>query len=355
MKNNTPSSPQKASWPRRFGTRGAIGVAALCLASFAAGWLVKDVLGPHVSSPQPLRLASGSYQFINPLLSCNFSALNIFPQDQAMNGVVTSVINGHKAKGDIAAASAYFADFLTSKFSSTNSDLKFYPSSITKIPIMMAYYELAESSNSILNQKITYPVGSEDVNASQETKPAVPLVPGQTYTVENLIERMIKYSDNNAAALLYEAGDRDTITDVYNNLQIPTEKTVTADNLDFITPQQISTLFRVLYNATYLSRDYSEKALALLSQTDFTQGLVAGVPSGTTVSHKFGIVRITTNGVETSRELHDCGIFYAPNHPYLLCVMTRGSATSPGSLSAMQSTIADVSTAVYNQVEKNGD
>jgi len=330
---------------------GAILVAAV---GFGAGWFVKTVT-TNYGSPQPLRLDSSQYQFINPLLSCNFSALGIFPQDKAMGNAISSVIAKHEAQGDIASGSAYFADFVTSKNVSVNGGEKYYPSSITKIPIMMAYYGLAETSSTILDQVITYPLGSPDLNNSQETKPAVALVPGQSYTVEELIEHMIKYSDNNAAELLFDSANKDAITSVYNDLQIPIEQDVTASNLDFITPQQVSALFRVLYNATYLSRAYSERALALLSQADFTQGLVAGVPTSTVVAHKFGIVGIDTNGIETERELHDCGIVYAPGHPYLLCVMTRGSATSPTSLSAMEGTIADISNAVYNQVEKNGD
>ena len=325
-----------------------------CAAGFLGGWFLRMATF-NFGSPQPLRLNSDQYQFINPLLSCNFGALNIFPADQSMANLISSVITTHENLGDITAGSAYFADFSTAKNANIGPGLKYYPSSITKIPIMMAYYELAESSSSVLDREITYPLGSLDLNVTQETKPAVPLIPGHTYTVEELIEHMIKYSDNNAAGLLFDAGDKDAITGVYDDLQIPVEQNVTASNLDFITPQQISALFRVLYNATYLSREYSEKALALLSQADFTQGLVAGVPSSTVVAHKFGIVAILSNGVETSRELHDCGIVYAPDHPYLLCIMTRGSATSPISLFSMENTISDISRSVYAKVEKDGD
>jgi hypothetical protein len=116
--------------------------------------------------------------------------------------------------------------------------------------------------------------------------------------------------------------------------------------MDYITPQQVATLFKVLYNGTYLSHDFSEQALRLMSESSFTQGLVAGVPSSTVVSHKFGIVGITSGGVETEHELHDCGIIYAPNNPYLLCVMTRGAS----GLSNIENTIADISKTVYQRV-----
>ena len=326
----------------------------VCAFGFLIGWYVRGAT-TDPGTPQPLRLNSDAYSFINPLLSCNFSAISAFPQDDAMNETVSAVIRQHEALGDIASGSVYFSDFSTAHFTNVNSAFKYYPSSIAKIPIMMAYYELAEGSSSILDREITYPAGGQDLNAYQETKPAVPLVPGRTYTMEELIEHMIKYSDNNAAQLLFAAGNQDAITGVYNDLQIPFEGTVTANNLDFMTPQQISALFRVLYNATYLSRTYSEKALALLSQSDFREGLVAGVPSSTVVSHKFGIVALLANGIETNRELHDCGIVYAPNHPYALCIMTRGSALDPDSLTRMETTIADISRAVYSKVAADGD
>jgi beta-lactamase class A len=350
MKTPQQSSPGKRAWWRYATVLWAFAIlgGAAC---FGVGWYLSGSRYTNLSIPQPLRLDSSQYTFINPLLSCNLSALNIFQQDQAMNAVITTAINANVALGNINQGSAYFTDFNTGKFSNVNGSLEYYPSSITKIPIMMAYYELAESSSSILDQEITYPLGAPDLNDSQETKPAVPIIPGQTYTVEELIEHMIKYSDNNAAGLLFADGDQDAITNVYNDLQIPIVQDVTATNLNFITPQQISTLFKVLYNSTYLSRDYSEKALELLSQSDFTEGLVSGVPSSTIVAHKFGIVGIDTNGIETGRELHDCGIIYAPSHPYLLCVMTRGSSTLP----MMEGAIANISESVYNQVETNGD
>jgi beta-lactamase class A len=215
---------------------------------------------------------------------------------------------------------------------------------------MMAYYLQAESSN-ILDQKISYPLGSPDLNQTQDIKPPESIIPGQTYSVGQLIDYMIEYSDNNAAQLLYDNIDQNALRGVYEDLQLPFKENVSLSNADFITPEQIGILFRVLYNSTYLSRDYSEKALSLMSQSSFVQGIVAGTPSSTVVAHKLGLVVITQGGITTEHELHDCGIVYAPLNPYLLCVMTRGSS----SLSTMEGTIADIAKTVYRQVVKNGN
>jgi beta-lactamase class A len=216
---------------------------------------------------------------------------------------------------------------------------------------MIAYYELAETNPEILNHQITYE-GGADLNQSQDIKLLYAIVPGGTYSVEQLIEYMIKYSDNNATELLYKNIDIQTLLNVYSDFGIPVNKDATISNLDFINPEQVSVMFRVLRNATYLSRDYSEQALELLAQSSFTQGITAGLPSSTIVAHKLGLVGITQNGTTTEHELHDCGIIYqnTPKDDYLLCVMTRGT----GNLMTLENIIATISSVVYRHVE-NGN
>ncbi len=271
--------------------------AAASVAGFAAGWFLKPPTG---LTPTPLRLPG--YQFISPLLSCNFTAAGVVPEDQSMSNAIHATIERHEQAGDISKASTYFADFSTNQWSETYKDDKYYPSSLGKIPIMMAYYELAETSPDILQKTIAFPTGSQDLNDTQDIKPTEAIVPGQTYTVDKLIGYMIKYSDNNAAQLLYENIDQSILQNVYGDLQIPVNDNATVANLDLVTPRQIAILFRILYNATYLSHDYSEKALELMSESSFTEGLAAGVPASTTVSHKLGLVDIQSGGVTTEHE-----------------------------------------------------
>jgi beta-lactamase class A len=214
----------------------------------------------------------------------------------------------------------------------------------------MAYYAMAESTSSILDEENAYPASAPDLNTQQEIPPTDAITPGQDYTNEELIEYMIKYSDNDAAEVLTTLttpAELQGVQDVYSDLQIPLDNTVTASSSDIMTPAQYAILFKTLYNATYLSRDYSEEALALMTQTTFTQGIVAGVPSSTVVSHKYGLASYTSGGVPYQWELHDCGIVYAPGHPYLLCVMTKGAT----SIAAQEKAIADISGAVYSSVE----
>jgi len=297
-----------------------------------------------VIQPQSLRLSG--YAFIDPLIACNINNSNAYAQNKLLSQELQSIIDTNKNNGTISKASVYFVNFKTGAWANVYGTAQFYPSSLGKIPLMIAYYQEAESDPSILDKQLTYPVGSTDLNQMQDIAPPQAIVPGRSYTVEELIEYMIKYSDNNATALLDANIEADTLNRVYGDLGIPSEENVNINNADFAAAHQVSTMFRVLYNATYLSRSDSEKALQLLSQVSFTQGIVAGVASSTVVSHKLGLVGIAPGGVTTEHELHDCGIVYAPS-PYLICVMTRGA----GSLPTMESVIAQLSKVAYQSAE----
>jgi beta-lactamase class A len=318
-----------------------------CVMFLGLGWRIGQMTAV-VTAPVPLRLSG--YQYISPLISCNLSSVKVFAQDQPVANAIQAAISQDKSAGNITDASVYFSDFTTSQWTTVNGAEKYYPSSLGKVPIMMAYYAMAESSSSILDDTNSYPARASDQNAQQEIPPAQSIVPGKEYTNKQLIEYMIKYSDNNAAEALTTyapAEEFKGVESVYSDLDVPVVQNATATSSDIMTPQQYSILFRTLYNATYLSRDDSEDALALLTQTAFTQGIVAGVPSSTVVAHKYGLASYLSGGVPYQWELHDCGIVYAPGHSYLLCVMTKGAA----SVAAQEKAIADISSAVYNAVE----
>ncbi len=307
--------------------------------AFWVGWLIPAPIAP----PQSLHLSG--YQFIDPLLACNVNNSRTFPEDNSLSSDIQSVVNQNIQAGNLSKAGVYFVDLSNGKWADVDPTSQFYPSSLGKIPIMLAYYEMAETDPTVLDKTITY-TGGPDLNDTQDIKPAAAIVPGQTYTIEQLIEYMIEDSDNNATQLLYSNVDQTALQNIYNDLGIPVINDVTEADSDAITPQQISLLFRVLYNGTYLSRDYSEKALQLMNQSSFTQGIVAGVPSSTIVAHKLGLVGITSGSVTTEHELHDCGIVYA-NNPYVLCVMTRGAAPLP----TMETIISQISSVAYQHVE----
>ncbi|MCA9370267.1 serine hydrolase, partial [Candidatus Woesebacteria bacterium] len=86
-----------------------------------------------------------------------------------------------------------------------------------------------------------------------------------------------------------------------------------------ITPIDYASVFRILYNATYLSEAMSERALALLAESSYDSGIVNGVPEGTVTANKFGID--DTEQAQQRLQLHDCGVVYDEPNPYIIsCV-----------------------------------
>ena len=105
---------------------------------------------------------------------------------------------------------------------------------------------------------------------------------------------------------------------------------------------KFSRFFRILYNGSYLNFEKSNKALELLTKIEFKDGLVAGLPSEVPVAHKFGERQF---GEE--KQLHDYGIVYYPEKPYLICIMTRGKE-----LSKLPHVISELSKVTYEEVSK---
>ena len=153
---------------------------------------------------------------------------------------------------------------------------------------------------------------------------------------------MIVDSDNDALTALYD-NDRQVFIDVLQRLRITPPPTIETE--DFMSPKTYAQILRTLFSSTYLSRSASEQALQMLSYTSFKQGLVAGVPAGTIVAHKFGEHTQAINDQPLSHQLHDCGIIYYPGRPYLLCVMTRGQ-----NFSQLENVISGISRVVYQQI-----
>jgi beta-lactamase class A len=279
----------------------------------------------------------GGTQLINPLYECNTGENFGTKELSDLKSHISDYVNTLTANNSVTSVSVYYRDLNNGPWFGINQHNLFAPSSLLKVPVMMAYYIEAESNPAILDQKIKYDSELQGV-LPQNYPPANPIVLGQTYTVEQLIEKMIIGSDNAALVLLENNIDGKKIDQVTIDLGITTATNATPQ--DFMDVQEYSTLFRVLYYATYLNKDYSEKALSILSQTDFTKGLVAKLPEGLVVAHKFG-EREAGSGIH---QLHDCGIVYYPNRPYLLCIMTKGP-----NFNDLATTIQQISDKIYKE------
>lgn len=283
----------------------------------------------------------GKYSFINAQEICGKSPVISKVGYIATQNKIEAFIAGEKATGHLTDAAVYFRDLENGPIFGIEEDVEFAPASLLKLPLALVYLTQAERNPEILQEQAS--VANPQWSFTQTFPSAEEINPNAPHTIENLLMRMIAYSDNNAYGVLqthlYDIGQQALIPKTFLELGFIDPKSI---NDEVLSVRRYASIFRALYNMSYLNVDLSERLLSWLSQSDFTQGLRGGVPESIVISHKFG-ERFTEDG---KKQLHDCGIVYYPDNPYLLCVMTRGT-----NFEDLSTVIQHISGEVYQEVD----
>lgn len=220
----------------------------------------------------------------------------------------------------------------------------FTAASTIKVPLAMSVYKLAEEGKIRLDEQYTVEEADLNSNFGNFYKESL----GKTFTVRELVKIMLEESDNTAMNSIYNIlsriGITDPLEDVYEELgwQFLTPPEInSAPNYQAINLKTLANMFLALYNSTYVSPEYSQEVLYYLTQTPFNDKIVAGIPESIEISHKIGV-----SGDDDT--FSDCGIVYAPNRNYMLCI---GSSGMPeGKASAF---MAEISEKTYEYVITN--
>lgn len=297
---------------------------------------------------RPFRVSNSHFRFVDPLLGYELPARGNVEPFRSIRSVIASAVADVTHAREAAYISVYYRDLATGSWFGIDENRAYAPASLAKVPLMIAYLKLAEQDPDLLEQRVPF-VRARGSVPEQHIAPTVRLVLGRTYTINELIRAMIVHSDNDAAFLLQAAADPHALSAVYADLNIDPPDFHNPN--DTMTPEAFARFFRFLYNGTYLTRELSERALELLTESTFERGLAAGIPAGIPIAHKFGerVFASGDTGASTA-ELHDCGIVYHPQHPFLLCVMSRG-----WDLDILASAIARVTAAAYTEVHRMRD
>lgn len=322
--------------------------AAIFLIGGITGWYLghwqNSAANRYVNSIRPLRDQNSKYKFTNPLLGYDSAeSTTEFTEYKPLENKITQLIQQKTTAQEADHVSVYFRDLDLGRWVGINENDAYDPASLLKVPLMITYLKQAESDPQTLNRSLTF---TKEMDSSSQVPFETPtqLKVGSHYTTEQLLEAMIGDSDNGAKDVLLSQADQNSLKETYSDLGITNPTDIQGNYL--ISPKLYALFFRVLYNATYLNRTMSEKALELLSETNFNDGLAAGLPQGVKVAQKYGEhVNADANGQPTEIELHNCGIVYEQTTPYILCVMTKGK-----DLSKLERAIADISKLIYKEV-----
>lgn len=280
-----------------------------------------------------------SFRYINPLLECELAEGIIDESKQNFKNDLADEVTNILDETDTEVIAVYYRDLNNGPAFGVREQERFFPASLLKVPVMMAYFDASEDQPDILDRTLKFErLYDAPEPGVQLIPPGEEIVPGNAYPVREILRRSIQYSDNQAVTLLIQNLDPTYIRKLYRVLGVPDE--VLNGPGGMLTVREYASFFRVLYNASYLDRKNSEAALEILAGTTYDRGLVAGVPKGIVVAHKFG-----ETGAVGDHQIHDCGIVYHPRFPYLLCVMSRGE-----SIPELESAIARVSRFVWEKV-----
>lgn len=119
----------------------------------------------------------------------------------ALQKEIEGYINEKKTDGDISEAAFYFRDLLDGPVFGINEFIDFAPASLLKLPFVLTYLkESEELGPQILQEPLLFLPTTPDFE--QTFSPEQTLKPGESYTVEDLLRRMLSFSDNNSSNLL---------------------------------------------------------------------------------------------------------------------------------------------------------
>jgi len=223
---------------------------------------------------------------------------------------------------------------------------KFFPSaSLAKIPIMSACFLAAEEGKIKLDREVALK-NSDKLTGSgtlKETRAGV------TFSIEELIGRMIYDSDNTATNILTNIVGIDYLNNAFNSFGL--KKTNLSRRVadffsrdkgieNYTTAEDMASIFERMYRRSLVNEDVSEKCLKLLKLQHANDRIPKYLPVDVTIAHKTGLER----GV-----CHDAGIVFSCKGDFLICVLTKhtNSNSAPS-----KEFIAKISLSVYTYFDQ---
>jgi beta-lactamase class A len=302
--------------------------------AFGAGWVFKPVPPGTVIFEDDSTPAD--FPLINPSATSNLGKhfiINVVPLKDTLREIREKY--AHQTY-------VYFAYLNNDSWVGFDEKELFTAASTIKVPLAMAVMKSVEQKKLSLDQE--YILMEEDLDENFGT--LYQKGEGTVLTVEELIQVMLEDSDNTAMQalrhILRDIGITDPFADVYAFMGWDSFGGFGEEPVYFdINLKTLSNMFLALYNAKYVNLEHSQKILGYLDNENFNEEIAPGIPSSIPFAHKTGVQ-------EAEQIYSDCGIVYAPNRNYLLCIGSKGASKS-----VADKFMTEASRAVYDYVIQN--
>jgi beta-lactamase class A len=220
------------------------------------------------------------------------------------------------------------------------------PASLLKITIAMAVMKKLDDKDWELDDSLTVKLEYKDKSFGKLWQ----IPDGTTRTVDELLDEMLKRSDNTASKTLFFNLSSEEKDNVFNHIGLVNPEGSAYENMEDsfyrLTPRNLASMFRSLYNGLYLTRESSNILLEKMADTEFDNLVATSIPSEIKISHK--IAAFADPNIAKYQNYHDCGIAYAPDHPYLFCLITKNMDSKEA-----EKTIVEMSGIIYDFFSKN--
>ena len=236
------------------------------------------VMLPVVLALAPVFSLSGCRAHRNTLLNPSLLDLRALPLPPARLKVAELVRERLEA-GDVQDIAVYFHALPTGYWFGINEEAKFIPASLLKIYLMMGILKEAQTNPGLLREEVLIqkPETFKEYPFPPSFDSNNPPVVGKEYTVEELVSRMMVFSDNLSLFYLSLHLPEDLLGKTMSDFGLASPEDV---NQDFVSVKQQMMAMLALYNSTYLSPEMSQKALGYLAMASYDSGLAAGLPRG---------------------------------------------------------------------------
>lgn len=233
--------------------------------------------------------------------------------------------------------SVYFEYLPTGANFVVNPDLRVPPASLVKVPIAIAITNKVQNGNLSLQDKFAISDEYKDPTWGELYKE----VSGKEYSVEELLQFMLKDSDNTAKEILYNklnAQDAQVLIDEIGVNDL-------FDTNGNINSKEIAKVFKSLYYSSMLTPSLSEMLLEFLESSDRDLFLGNAINEDIPVAHKFGINR-------PLKVYNDVGIFYHKNRPYIISILVDAKDAENFGQDEAKFIINSISKEVYKSVSE---
>ena len=287
----------------------------------------------NTESEYGIKRLSG-YKYVAPIIAAG--PVKESHQYAELKSDISNLIDKEKQSGLVTSVSVYLKNFSSANWMEINPQEHYSPGSLLKVAVLITYLHMSESIPNLLKTEMVYH-GDRRFRFPTEHYLSDTVREGHKYSVAELLHYMIKHSDNKATVFLENYMDTTIFKKIFSDLGM---KAIHFDDPNYtLSVREYSRLMKALYNAGYLGANKSEFAISMLTEGTFREGLLKELPKSVVVAHKFGEA-----GDQFTHELHESGIVYVNNNPYLLTVMTRGTDWSK-----LSETISHISKLVYDR------